>query len=70
MNVLLNESKSFHVIAKPMGPIEAHNFLIDAGSGYILFIPVVERNSESENEQLKLVLPGFWRKCRGYRLLP
>ena len=38
-------------------PIEVYNFLKDAGSRYMQFIPVVERISETENMQL--VLPDF-----------
>ena len=38
-------------------PLKVYNFLKEAGSGYMQFIPVVER--VSENEQLKLVLPDY-----------
>ena len=38
-------------------PLKVYNFLKEAGSGYMQFIPDVER--VSENEQLKLVLPGY-----------
>ena len=38
-------------------PLKVYYFLKEAGSGYMQFIPDVER--VSENEQLKLVLPGY-----------
>ncbi len=40
-------------------PLEVYNFLKEAGSGYMQFIPIVERIAKNPNEILKLVSPDF-----------
>jgi uncharacterized protein len=40
-------------------PLEVYNFLKNAGSGFMQFIPIVERFSESPKNGLSLIPPGF-----------
>jgi uncharacterized protein len=40
-------------------PLEVYNFLKEAGSGFMQFIPIVERITELETENLKLVSPEY-----------
>ena len=47
---VVNKHNSYH-------PLEVYNFLKETGSGYMQFIPVVERIAPSE--ELKLVSPGY-----------
>jgi len=47
---VVNKENSYH-------PVEVYNFLKEAGSGYMQFIPVVERIAPSE--ELQLVSPAY-----------
>jgi uncharacterized protein len=49
---VVNNVNSYH-------SLKVYNFLKEIGSGYMQFIPVVEREAVSEDENLKLVLPDF-----------
>ncbi len=52
---VVNKENSYH-------PLKVYNFLKDAGSGYMQFIPVVERFVDDEN--LKLVLPDYTEEAK------
>jgi uncharacterized protein len=47
---VINKKNSYY-------PLEVYRFLKEAGSGFMQFIPVVERASKNEHKDLKLVLP-------------
>jgi serine-type anaerobic sulfatase-maturating enzyme len=49
---VVNKENSFY-------PIEVYNFLKEAGSGYIQFIPVVERIALQAESDLKLISPDY-----------
>lgn len=40
-------------------PLEVYNLLKEAGSGFMQFIPIVERTTDSDKENLKLVSPEY-----------
>jgi uncharacterized protein len=45
-------------------PIEVYRFLKEIGSGFMQFIPIIERLSEDEEEKLRLVSPDYDEKAR------
>ena len=45
-------------------PLEVYNFLKEAGSGFMQFIPIVERIAETPNEGLSLISPSYGEPAR------
>ena len=45
-------------------PLEVYNFLKEAGSGFMQFIPIVERIAETPNEGLSLISPRYDKPAR------
>jgi uncharacterized protein len=45
-------------------PLEVYRFLKEIGSGFMQFIPIIERLSEDEEEKLRLVSPDYDEKAR------
>ncbi len=45
-------------------PLEVYRFLKEIGSGFMQFIPIIERLSDDEEQKLRLVLPDYDEKAR------